>query len=216
MKGLAAYTALEQFQDNISPESVSMTRIKIVALFVAVVGSLLYLYSYFNPPETWETHNEKGVSAFRESHYAEAEKHFIEAVALAKMLPPSDPRLYFSLNQLAEIYRFQSKFVEAEQMLQQILEIYENQFGAQHPNVALTLNNLAANYRVRGKYEESETFLKRALNILEEALGKEHPLVGNILEHYAHLLHKMGHSVDAEKLEKRYQGIYSQQDKENQ
>jgi len=192
-----------------------MTRTKNFALFVAVVGPLLYLHSYINPPETWESDNEKGVSAFNESRYVEAEKHFAQALGRAEKFSSNDPRLYSSLRQLAEIYQVQSKFVEAEKILKRIVEVDEKNFGPEHPNVALALNNLAGNYRERGEHEEAETVLKRAINILEEALGKENPLVANLLEHYAHLLHQMNRPAEAQKLKKRYQAIYSRLSMEN-
>jgi tetratricopeptide (TPR) repeat protein len=192
-----------------------MTKTKLFALFVAVMGSSLYLYTYFNPPETWESLNKKGVLAFHESRYAEAEKHFIEALKLAEVFPLNDNRRHFILYQLGEIYRIQSKVDEYELLLKQIIAIDENRFGSEHPNVALGLNNLAGIYRERGKNEKAEALLKQALKILEGALGTEHPLVGNILEHYAYLLHKMGRSVEAEKLKKRYEAIYSAQSTEN-
>jgi tetratricopeptide (TPR) repeat protein len=193
-----------------------MTPTKLVAIFVAVAGSLLYLNSYFSQPETWEGHNNKALSAFRESHYAEAEKHFVQALKLAETFYDDDHRLSFSLNQLAEIYQVQSKFVEAGRVLKRSLAIDEKKFGPKHLNVALRLNNLAGNYRMRGNYEEAESLLKRALKILEESLGKEHSLVANILEHYAYLLQKMGKPVEAQSLERRYKAIYSVQDSENQ
>jgi tetratricopeptide (TPR) repeat protein len=193
-----------------------MARTKLFALIVAVAGSLLYLYGYLNPPETWESHNKKAVTAFEESRYSEAEKHFIQALELAETLPSNSNRLYFSLYQLAEFYRIQFKFSEAELMLRRILDMDEKILGPKHPNVAFCLNNLAGNYRLRGKYEEAEILLRQALKILEESLGREHQLVGNILEHYAHLLHKMGRSAEAEKLESRFQAIYSREDVGNQ
>jgi len=193
-----------------------MTRIKLVALFVAVAGSLLYFYSHFNPPETWENHNKKGLSALQKFHYEQAEKHFVQALKLAETVSSNDHRLHFSLNQLAEVYRLQAKFSAAELVLKRSLALDEQKFGPRHLNVALRLNNLAGNYRLRGKYEEAETLLKRAVQILQESLGGEHPLVGNLLEHYAHLLHKMGRSAEARELKSRYQAIYSMQNTENQ
>ncbi len=193
-----------------------MTKTKLVAFIVAVAGSLLYLYSYLNPPETWESHNKKGVNAFQASRHAEAEKHFIQALELAEKPPINNDRLHFSLYQLAEIYRIQSKLVEAELILKRTLAINERILGPRHPNVALGLNNLASNYRVRGRYEEAEALLMQALKILEESLGKEHALVGNILDHYAHLLHKMDRPVEAEKLERRSKVISSAQDIDSQ
>ncbi len=193
-----------------------MTRTKVLAFIVAIVGSLLFVLNYLNPPETWESHNKKGVKAFHEGHHTEAEKHFVKALELAEKFSLNDHRLYFSLGQLAEIYRIQSKYSEAEQVIKRTLEIDEKVFGATHPNRALNLNNLAANYRVRGKYQEAEALLKQALKILEDSLGEDHVLVGNILEHYAFLLKKMDRSDEAEKLESRSRKIFSRKEVENQ
>jgi len=187
-----------------------MNKIKLVALLVAILGTVLFFKTQFDSSETWENLNKKGLSAYQESRYAEAEKHFLKAVKQAKNSSEESHRLYFSLNQLAEVYRIQSKFAEVGQVLKQLLESYKEDFGPRHVNVALTLNNLAVNSRVRGKFEESENLLKQALEILEESFGSNHPLVGNILEHYAHLLHKMGRSVEAERLENRFQKILSE------
>ncbi|MBT3923475.1 MAG: tetratricopeptide repeat protein [Nitrospina sp.] len=192
-----------------------MTKTKLIALFVAIVGSLLFFYNYFNTPETWEDHNKKGVSAFHDSHYEQAENHFMRALELIGTFSPKDPRHVFILYQLAEVYRIQSKLVQAEKILKQILSVEEAKFGSTHPNVALGLNNLAGNYRERGKYKEAETLLQQALSILEDTLGKESSLVGNILEHYAHLLHAMDRHIEAEKLESRYRAIYSKQVNDN-
>jgi tetratricopeptide (TPR) repeat protein len=186
-----------------------MNRIRFVALLVALLGTLLFLNNQFNQPETWESINGKGLSAFHESNYAEAEQHFIKAVKLGKTFSSDDHRLNFSLNQLAEIYRIQSKFAEAEQVLKQLLESYKIKFGPSHINVALTLNNLAANSRTQGKFEDAEILLKQALKIIENSLGAEHPIVGNLLEHYAHLLRQANRTTEAEEIEKRYHEIYS-------
>jgi len=62
-----------------------MNRIRFVALLVALSGTLFFLNNQFNQPETWGRINRKGLSAFQESHYAEAEQHFIKAVKLGKL-----------------------------------------------------------------------------------------------------------------------------------
>lgn len=186
-----------------------MNKLKFIALLIAILGTILFFKTQFSQPETWEELNRKGLSAYHESRYEEAEKHFLKAVKLAENSSEGGHRLYFSLNQLAEVYRIQSKFTEAEQVLKQLLESYKEHFGPKDINVALTLNNLAANSRVRGKLEESEILLKQALEILEESFGSNHPLVGNLLEHYVHLLHKMGRHIEAKKFENRFQQIFS-------
>jgi hypothetical protein len=47
-----------------------MTKIKAVAIFVLVVGSLLYLKSILYPPvPAWEAHHQAGLAAYRETNY---------------------------------------------------------------------------------------------------------------------------------------------------
>jgi tetratricopeptide (TPR) repeat protein len=186
-----------------------MTRIKLLALFVAVVGTGLYFYSYLHEPETWDTLNRKGVLAFKQTHYAEAEEHLMQALKLAEQFPHKGRHLYFSLYRLVEVYQAQSKFTSAEQALNRILKMDEEKFGHGHPNVAFAFNNLASNYRMRGNYEEAEVLLKQALQILESSMGRDHVLVGNILEHYSHLLRTLERITEAEKMESRYQEIFS-------
>ena len=170
---------------------------------------MLFLKSYLKEAESWDNLNQKGVSAFKESRYTEAEKYFVRAVDVAENFSQDDLRINFSLNQLAEIYRIQSKYIEAEQVLKQLLEIYKKQSGPEHINVALTLNNLAVNLRMQEKYEEAETSLKEAIEILEKSLGHDHSLVSGLLAHYAYLLDKMGRKTEAESVTKRMNQIDS-------
>ncbi len=186
-----------------------MNKTKIIALFVAVFGTLLFLNDYFKPVETWEELNKKGMSAFQESRYLEAEELFTKSSKRAETFPPNDLRLTFSLNQLAEIYRIQSKYTEAERVLKKLLATYKKQSGSESVDVAMTLNNLAVNYRMNGKNEEAEVVLQQALKILESSMGPEHSLVANFLEHYAYLLKTMGRTEEAEKVKQRSQEINS-------
>ena len=80
-----------------------------------------------------------------------------------------------SLNNLAEIYRKQGKYAQAEPLYKRSLAIMEKALGPEHPSVATSLNNLALLYQAQGKYAEAEPLYKRALAIVEKALGPEHP-----------------------------------------
>jgi len=186
-----------------------MNKTKIIALLIAILGTVLFLNSYLKETEGWESLNQKGVTAFKESRYAEAEKYFVQAVDLAEKFSEKDLRINFSLNQLAEIYRIQSKYNKAEQVLRKLLDVYKKQLGTEHVNVALTLNNLAVNFRMQKKYEEAETALKEAIQILGKSLGPDHSLVEGLLQHYAFLLNIMGHAEDLKKINKRIDEIHS-------
>jgi len=180
-----------------------MTRTRAFALIVAVVGSLLYLKTVFLPDGNWEKYHDAGWTAFKEKNYAEAEKHFLDALKEAGKFPHDDPRLRLNLNSLAETYRVQARYNEAEPFFKRLLAIDERALEPEHPSLAASLNNLANNYRVLGKYAEAEPLYKRALKIWVKVLGLEHPLVAHIQESYADLLRKTGRVREAEKVEAR-------------
>ncbi|MEK9629458.1 MAG: tetratricopeptide repeat protein [Nitrospinota bacterium] len=183
-----------------------MNRLKISASLVAIIGTLLFLNNHFLQTETWENYNKKGMAAFGKGNFKEAESNFLKALELCKSSPlnSGEPRLYFSLNQLAELYRIHSKFKKAESILLRLLEMDKNQLGPTHPNIAFGLNNLAGIYRSQGRLKEAEVLLKQAIEIIETSFNKDHPLVENLNEHYAHLLHQMGRHSEAENLTYRF------------
>ena len=84
-----------------------------------------------------------GAKAYREGRYSDAVNSFQAAVKEAEAFGPQDPRLATSLNNLAELYRLQGKFVDAEPLYKRSLAIREKSLGPEHPRVAGSLNNLA-------------------------------------------------------------------------
>ena len=199
MKDLTVLTAYDLIPIHKFLNSIFMTRMKLVVYITAFLGTVLYAYNYLNPPQTWEVENKKAITAFHKSQFDEAEKHFVQALKLAETFSVKDPRLYFSLGQLAEFYRIQSMFLKAEKVLHHTLVIDDKVFGPKHYNKALNLNNLAVNYRIQGKFEDAKEILEQSLKILEDSLGKEHLLARRIFDHYTHLLNVMNSSKEDQK-----------------
>ena len=81
---------------------------------------------------------------------------------------------------MAELYRSQGKYAEAEPLYQSSLAIAEKALGKDHPDVAVSLNNLAGLNDTQGKYAEAEPLHQRSLAIFEKALGKDHPTTKTI------------------------------------
>ena len=102
-----------------------------------------------------------------------------------------------SLNNLAELYRAQGRYVDAEPLIKRSLAIYEKVLGHDHPDVGLSLNNLAALYNDQRRYADAEPLLKRALAIREKALGPNHPDVGVSLNNLAVLYGAQSRYADA-------------------
>ena len=163
----------------------------------------------------WERHMAAGVKAYQQGRYADAEKSFQAAVKEAEGFEPQDPRLATSLNNLAELYRYQGQYAKAESLYKRALSIWEKALGPEHPDVAQSLNNLGVLYLIQGKYAEAEPLHKRALAIREKALGPNHPHVSQSLDNYADLLRKMNRESEAGQMEARAKAIRAKHAREN-
>jgi len=74
-----------------------------------------------------------------------------------------------SLNNLAELYRFQGKFVDAEPLYKRSLAIREKALGPAHPHVATSLENYAmllrkTNREVKAARMEAHAVAIRAMH----------------------------------------------------
>ena len=107
------------------------------------------------------------------------------------------------MNNLAELYRSQGRYGDAEPLLKRSLVILEKALGPGHPDVALGLSNLAGLYWKQGRYGDAEPLLKRSLAIWEKVLGPGHPSVATSLNNLAELYRAQGRYGDAEPLYKR-------------
>jgi tetratricopeptide (TPR) repeat protein len=90
-------------------------------------------------------------------------------------LGENHPDVANSLNNLAELYRSQGRYEEAEPLYLQALELGQRLLGENHPDVATSLNNLALLYNTQGKYVKAEALSRQALIIYWQTLGTQHP-----------------------------------------
>ena len=146
----------------------------------------------------WQSYMDAALAAHVDGDYAEAQKPFEAAVKSAESFGPEDPRLATSHNGLAEVYRAQGRYAEAESHHKRALAIREKTLGENHPDVATSLSGLALVYRAQGKYAEAEPLYQRSLAIWEKALGPEHPHVATGLNNLATLYYARGKWAEAE------------------
>ena len=87
------------------------------------------------------------------------------------------PDIAASLNNIAEMYRTQGQYSQAEPLCTRSLGDREKALGPDHPNVAQSLNNLASLYRPhKANMQLGEPLYRRARPaIREKALGPDHP-----------------------------------------
>ncbi|ERT03715.1 TPR repeat family protein, partial [Lyngbya aestuarii BL J] len=114
-----------------------------------------------------------------------------------KALGENHPDVATSLNNLANLYKSQGRYDEAEPLHQRSLAIWEKTLGENHPDVALSLNGLALLYRDQGRYDEAEPLHQRSLAIWEKTLGENHPDVALSLNGLALLYRDQGDTTQA-------------------
>jgi tetratricopeptide (TPR) repeat protein len=86
-----------------------------------------------------------------------------------------DPDTLDSMNNLAESFRKQGKYAEAEAMYRQTLQLKETVLGKDHLDTLTSMMGGALSLRQRGKYAEAEAMHQQTLQLLEMVLGKRHP-----------------------------------------
>jgi tetratricopeptide (TPR) repeat protein len=91
---------------------------------------------------------------------------------------------FAQLDNLADLYREQRKYAQAEGLYKRACTIWELALGPTHPDVATSLNNLASLYHQKGKFAKAEPLYQRSLGILEKALGSEHPNTQKVKANY--------------------------------
>jgi len=112
------------------------------------------------------------------------------------------------LHWMAELYRAQGQYAEAEPLYRRSLSIREQYLGQEHLQVSTSLDSLAMLYRWQGRYTEAEPLFIRSLSIREQCLGQDHCEVALSLNNLANLYFSQGHYEEAEPFYLRSLDIY--------
>ena len=83
----------------------------------------------------------------------------------------SDIILAATLNNLAELYKEEGRYGDAEPLYKRALATWKKALGPNHPDVAQSLNNLADLYSAQGRHADAEPLYKRALASTPEQKG---------------------------------------------
>ena len=118
-------------------------------------------------------YNDLATADIRQNRLGEAEVWASQAVALARELfPAGHAMLAISLNNLAQILRFEGRYLEAEKDYREAIGIWQRASGAQNPDAAKGFMNLAALYHERGREAGAEDLYRQAAAIFEASYGK--------------------------------------------
>jgi len=104
---------------------------------------------------------------------------------------------------LGNIYRQYGRYQEAQQMLDQALEMKRHVLGADNVEVATTMRHLAMVQEDQANYPQAEALLKSSLSIIEKQTGSEHPERAEAINALAHAYLRDERFADAEPLLKK-------------
>ncbi|GHO63923.1 tetratricopeptide repeat protein [Ktedonobacter sp. SOSP1-52] len=141
--------------------------------------------------------------------YLQQRARYREAIALAQRLltllehtlGTDHPFVAQTLNGLADLYRLQGNYRDAESLYQRAWHIGENiSGGLPLPFMVTLLNNWAIVYRIQRKQQEAEQLFRRAFTLLKHARGSDRSLIPYPLQGLAHIYHEQGKYKEAERL----------------
>jgi tetratricopeptide (TPR) repeat protein len=143
-----------------------------------------------------------GVYLWERAQYTEAEQFLITALALRqKQSGPEHSDLGRTMHHLADVYREEGRFHDAEQLYFREQNIWER---SEHPahrlDMTRCLHGLALLFRDWGRYGEAEEIFNRAITLREELLGADDLNVAWLWGDLAQLHCRQKHYVPAARL----------------
>jgi tetratricopeptide (TPR) repeat protein len=132
-----------------------------------------------------------------------AEKHYLEAVEIARRNGEGTLRHARSLDELAWFYLSRERYEESVPLYRRTVPLWEELLGPDQPRLALSCHNLATAYLHLHRETEAEPFVFRALEIWEKHYGPEHLQVAAALQSWSVILRRAGRHDEAQRIEER-------------
>jgi tetratricopeptide (TPR) repeat protein len=104
----------------------------------------------------WERYNMSAQQAMSQGKATDAENFFRLALAEAEKMPPNDPKVLTTLNNLANCLRQQGRFSDAEPLYKKAIALREKASGLHSKDLAILLENYAKMLRLAGRTPEAE------------------------------------------------------------
>ncbi|HEY9783840.1 MAG TPA: tetratricopeptide repeat protein [Candidatus Obscuribacterales bacterium] len=153
--------------------------------------------------QVWHERKVAAEAALQRGDLQAAESMWHAALEQAEYFNEGDPRLAFTLDNLADAMTMRGRAMLAEPLYRRSLAIKTKLLGPQHLSVAHTMNALAGALYSLGRHGQAETSCKMALLIFERELGKEHLNVGMTAGNLAMVYHSLGRHMEAQQLYRR-------------
>ncbi len=147
----------------------------------------------------------------RDSRFDEAEKQLRKAEALLNTTygaqassAPSYPKL---LDDLANLYKEEGRFKDAETQFKRLIDIENAQPPGARPNLAADLGNLGQVYDAESRYAEAEDLIKQSIALYERTYGPQHPTLAIGLDALANIYASENRLNEAAPLQERVLAI---------
>ena len=115
----------------------------------------------------WERYNVAGQQALSAGKQQDAERHFQLALTEAEKEGPFCAKVATSLVNLANTYRQQGKYAEAEPLYQRAIVAKEKGVGPLHKEMIPIFENYAKMLKAAGRTAEAEKMEKKVLAIFQ-------------------------------------------------
>ncbi|KAJ5416976.1 uncharacterized protein N7487_000526 [Penicillium crustosum] len=102
---------------------------------------------------------------------------------------------------LAEAYRIEGRWEEAEQLQVQVMETRKTKLGVDHPDTLSSMANLASTYSNQGRWEEAEQLQVQVMETSKTKLGVDHPDTLSSIANLASTYWNQGRWKEAEQLQ---------------
>jgi len=130
-----------------------------------------------------------------------AESHFERIVELRRQhLGSHDAATLAAMARLAEAYRVQARYEQAQRLCAEVLAITHRLRGEGHPSTLNAAQQLAFVHVCQGRYNQAESLLARVLRTSRHAFGETYPLTLDLMTQLGHVYMGQGHYDDAEPL----------------
>lgn len=137
-------------------------------------------------------------------NYEEAKRRYERVLAIhRKLLPPEHPYILNDMVNLAGLLTVMHKFDQAEQLLEETIDLQRKVVG-RHPHLAESLLNLGQLFKSTNRFDRAQESLEESLEIAREHYSDDHTTVQVILTQLAHV-------YDASKQYEHAFAIYQQQ-----
>ncbi|CAI7618642.1 unnamed protein product [Penicillium viridicatum] len=129
------------------------------------------------------------------------EMAYISRKERMKISGAEDEKTLHSTAILAQAFRLEGRWKEAEQLEVQVMETRKTKLGVDHPDTLTSMANLASTYWNQGRWEEAEQLGVQVIETYKTKLGVDHPDTLTSIANLALTYNSQGRWEEAEQLD---------------